>query len=188
MPDSCSYAGTVALRWSPEDSTSHSLFYLYFRYPPYKRQCLRQYLVPDWEIVSNFNPMAAAALFREREIRWTTLPGAAVRASVPDHECIVVWKPPYTTSTSSSLWARDPECFIAGEIHRHLDVWDKLTQGLPNRGQIMGWIEKKCVSATLSNHSRDGLVVAPTIPASLCQDCFITTTPVNRLQSSSQKP
>ena len=27
---------------------------------------------------------------------------------------------------------------IAGEIHRHLDVWDKLTQGLPNRGQIMG--------------------------------------------------
>ena len=107
VPDSCSCAGTVALRWSPGDSTSHSLFYLYFRYPPYKRQCLQQYLVPDWEIVSNFNPMAAAALFREREIRWTTLPGAAVKASVPDHEFIVVWKPPYTTSTSSSLWARD---------------------------------------------------------------------------------
>ena len=38
--------------------------------------------VPDWEIVSNLNPMVAAALFHEREVRWTTLPEAAVRASM----------------------------------------------------------------------------------------------------------
>lgn len=89
--------------------------------------------------------MAVAALFGEREVRWTTLPGTAVRTSVPDHECIVK-NPPYAASESFSLWVRDPECFIAGEIHRHLDIWDKLTQGLPNRDEIMGWINKKvCV-------------------------------------------
>ena len=84
----------------------------------------------------DFNPMAAATSFRERVARWTTLPGTAVRASVPDHECIVA-------SETLSLWVHDPECFIAGEIHRHLDVWDKLTQGLPNRDEMMGWISKK---------------------------------------------
>ena len=82
--------------------------------------------------------MVAAALFHERVVRWLTLPGTAVRASVPDHECFVVGKP-----TSPSLWVLDPECFIAGDIHRHLDVWDRLTQALPNRDEIMGWIRKK---------------------------------------------
>ena len=82
--------------------------------------------------------MVAAALFHERDVHWTTLPGAAVRASVPDHECFVVGKPQYAASRSPSLWVRDPQCFIVGEIHRHLDVWDKLTQSLPNRDEIMG--------------------------------------------------
>ena len=89
--------------------------------------------------------MVAVALFHEREVRWTTLPGAAVRASVPDHECFVVGKPLYAASGSPSLCVRDPECFIAGEIHQHLDVWDKLAQGLPNRDEIMGWIQKMSV-------------------------------------------
>ena len=35
------------------------------------------------------------------------------------------------------------ETTVCREIHRHLDVWDKLTQGLPNRDEIMGWIHKK---------------------------------------------
>ena len=82
-------------------------------------------------------------MFRERVVRWTTLPGNAVRASVPDHECIVVKKLPYAASETFSLCVRDPERFIVGIIHRHLDVWDKLTQGLPNRDEIMGRISTK---------------------------------------------
>lgn len=58
-------------------------------------------------------------------------------------------KPTYAASRSPSLWLRDPECFIAGEIHRHLDVWDKLTQGLPNRDEIMYWICEKSVCLRL---------------------------------------
>ena len=143
VPNSCSCAGTVALRWSPGVSSPHPFFSLSFFQPPCKRQCYQQYLVPDWEIVPNFNPMAAAALFREWVVRWITLPGNAVRAPVPDHECIVVKKSPYAASETFSLWVRDPECFIVGEIHRQLDVWDNLTQGLPNRDEIMGWISKK---------------------------------------------
>lgn len=90
--------------------------------------------------------MAAAASFHERVVQWTTFPGSAVSASVQDNECIVVKEPPHAASETLSLWVRDPNCFIAGEIHRHLDVWDRLTQGLPNRDEIMGWISKKvCV-------------------------------------------
>ena len=143
VPDSCSCTGTVALRWSLGDSSPHPFFSLSFFQLPRKRQCYQRYLVPDWEIVPNSNQMAAAASFRERVVRWTTLPGTAVRASVPDHECTVVKKPPYAASETFSLWIRDPECFIAGEIHRHLDVWDKLFQGLSNGDEIMGWSSKK---------------------------------------------
>ena len=98
--------------------------------------------------------MAAAASFHERVVQWTTLPGSAVRASVQDHECIVVKEPPHAASETLSLWVRDPICFIAGEIHRHLDVWDRLTQGLSNREEIMVGSVKTCVSTTLSSLSR----------------------------------
>ena len=65
---------------------------------------------------------------------------------VPDNESIVVKELPHAASDTSPLWIRDPEYFIAGEIHCHFDVWDKLTQSLPIRDQIMGWISKKvCV-------------------------------------------
>ena len=43
--------------------------------------------MPDWEIVPNFNPMTPAALFRERQVRWTTLPGAAVSPRSWMHCC-----------------------------------------------------------------------------------------------------
>ena len=56
--------------------------------------------------------MVAAALFGEREVRLTTLPGAAVRASVSDHECIVVKEMLYAASESFSLRVRDPRSFI----------------------------------------------------------------------------
>jgi len=59
-----------------------------------------------------------------------------MNASVPD-EWIVVKKPSYAASELFSFWVRDAECFIAGEIHRHLNAWDKLTQGLPNKDKIM---------------------------------------------------
>ena len=85
--DSCSCAGTVSLRWSPGNSTAHPLFSSYTLWPSCKRQCLQLYQVPDWEIVPNFNPMAPAALFREREICWTTLPGAAVSPRSRMHCC-----------------------------------------------------------------------------------------------------
>ena len=110
--------------------------------------------------------MAAAALFPERPVRWTTIPGAFVRASVPDHEC---------TSKSSSLWVRDPECFIASKIHRHLYVWDKLTQDIPNRDEIIGWIDKKCVYDFVQPFKErfSGCTYDSSFPV---PDCFITTT------------
>ncbi|KAL9970588.1 hypothetical protein ACROYT_G022991 [Oculina patagonica] len=66
--------------------------------PPSKRQCCQRYLVPDWEIVPDFNLMVAAASFHERVVRWITSPGTAERASVPDNVCNVVEEPPYVAS------------------------------------------------------------------------------------------
>ena len=66
-----------------------------------------------------------------------------MRASVPDHECFVVGITPYVASRSPSLWVPNPVCFIAGEIHRHPYIWDKLTRGLPNRDEIIGSIHEE---------------------------------------------
>ena len=75
----------------------------------------------------NFNPVAAAALFHEREVRLTTLPGAVVRASVPGHECLVVKEPPYGASESFSLSVRDPGSFID-----HFHKWRPIINSFAN--------------------------------------------------------
>ena len=31
--------------------------------------------------------------------------------------------------------------FVWGEIHKHSEVWDRLSQELPNRMEILGWID-----------------------------------------------
>ena len=35
---------------------------------------------------------------------------------------------------------RDPNSFIAGEIHNRPEVWDRMSKDLANRAEIMGWI------------------------------------------------
>ena len=38
------------------------------------------------------------------------------------------------------VWVRDPASFIAGEPHRHLDVWDRLSHRHPQKELIREWI------------------------------------------------
>ena len=100
--------------------------------------------MPEWELATEFDPMTAVALIPERVIQWRTLPGTSDRASVPKNALSVEGKASDApTSTTTPLWVRDPDCFIAGEIHRHHDAWDKLTQNQPNRDEIMGWVRKR---------------------------------------------
>ena len=46
------------------------------------------------------------------------------------------------------MWVRDPELFLAGELHKHVAGWDNLTQSHPQKDQIISWIKKQ------NQHSR----------------------------------
>ncbi|KAK3753770.1 hypothetical protein QZH41_003889 [Actinostola sp. cb2023] len=109
-----------------------------------QRQRYEPYLVPEWEIQANFNPMVASGLFHTRIINWKTLPGNSYEASVLDNlPKIPRESPEAPLVTTTPVLVRDPECFLAGEIHKHPNVWNKLTENLPNRNEIMGWITQR---------------------------------------------
>ena len=88
--------------------------------------------------------MVAAKEFRSRAVQWKTLLGASFGASVPDSEQSL------TSEASSPLrdvepvvCVRDPDIFVAGEIHKHQEAWENISKDLPNRNEIMNWINNK---------------------------------------------
>ena len=134
--------------------------------------------MPKWEIVPNFNLLAAFTLFHE----WATLLRTSDEALVSDNEHLVR-EPRYAASGTSPPWVRDPECFVGGEIHQNPDVWEKLTQCLPDRDEIMDGISKKVCLRLCPAIKRTAL-----IPTSPCLDCCLTLTHVSLLLSSLYKP
>lgn len=65
-------------------------------------------------------------------------------AAVPaDGLTSAVTNPLVPQEVSVPLVVRDPDSFMAGEIHAHVEVWDRLTRDLPNRAELMGWITNR---------------------------------------------
>lgn len=83
-----------------------------------------------WEGTAQFNPRAAEARAQQRKVRWINHRGG----------------PPSNTSTSpptlDSLRFRDPDSFVAGELHRHRTEWEDICKQQGDAGrQVMQWID-----------------------------------------------
>ena len=44
------------------------------------------------------------------------------------------------SAAAFDVWVRGPASFIAGQPHRHLDVWDRLSHRYPQKELIREWI------------------------------------------------
>ena len=89
---------------------------------------------------------------------------------------------------------RDPRTFVAGEIHRHLDLWDWVVQEYPKRQEIFSFLSQEVkVSASLSiterisSNSFDSPFPPSAIFPTSCQpfDDFFSTTILDRVVNGS---
>ena len=90
---------------------------------------------------SEFHPLEAEQEFYNRRthlIRWPLGTGEPDYSSAaPSVDAVAQGT---ASATAADVWVRDPASFIAGEPHRHIDEWDRLTQLHPQRDLILDWI------------------------------------------------
>ena len=134
-PSPC-FVGYHSLR----DSSLYFVKFSSFTQPLSKRPRRDPYVVPTWEVRVAFDPLTAWEKFKNRVVQWVSISRTSGEASVPDPsppsvgEVLVAWD----TKRSPQLLIRDPDSFIAGEIHP--EVWDRMSKDLANWAEIMGWI------------------------------------------------
>ncbi|XP_077993129.1 uncharacterized protein LOC144447097 [Glandiceps talaboti] len=59
-------------------------------------------------------------------------------------------------ATADDLLYRNPNDFIAGEVHKHVAFWDELTKPIVDRQEIMDWIKNKIsISKYFTNFKGD---------------------------------
>ena len=84
--------------------------------------------MPDWEVTLGFDPLAAVEKFSQREVGWKFLPGTGLTATVLDDNLHDLVTNPIFPQMSTPLMVRDPDTFVAGEVHKYGEVWDQLTR------------------------------------------------------------
>ena len=84
-----------------------------------------------------------------RHVRWVSSSGASIEtgggsAVVPQHVMDKIFHGDQL-GTINDLQFRDPNHFIAGELHHHCDAWEKLLDHSPNpqQLQVLRWIQEK---------------------------------------------
>jgi hypothetical protein len=87
--------------------------------------------------------LAAVEKFSQREVGWKFLPGTGFTATVLDDNLHDLVTNPIFPQMSTPLMVRDPDTFVAGEVHKYGEVWDQLTRDIPNRAEVMGWITNR---------------------------------------------
>ena len=100
------------------------------------------YDVPEWELQGHFDPIAALERFRIRSVKWISINGIADGGHIPDDQLPTVNEISEGTKNASPslLKVRGPDSFVAGEIHHHIDTWEKLTANQANSEEIMSWV------------------------------------------------
>ena len=90
----------------------------------------------------NFHPLEAELQFHQRQqrsIKWPLGKGGPISSSGESSIVAVVGGD--VKASASDVWVRDPELFVAGEPHRHLNIWDMLTRDHTQRDLLLGWIK-----------------------------------------------
>ena len=93
------------------------------------------------ELETSFHPLEAEQEFLQREIRFIRWPlGTGGPECLPAAPSIDAVAQGTASAAAFDMWVRDPASFIAGQPHRHLDVWDRLSHRYPQKELIREWI------------------------------------------------
>ena len=99
--------------------------------------------LPTWEQSSNFNPLRAARAV-SRTPAWRLINGKTPQPSAhinPNFEDIIRNNIPFSVQT---LPLRDPERFVPGQLHQHVDKWEEIIRRRedtsPPNNEIRAWL------------------------------------------------
>lgn len=93
--------------------------------------------IPEWELNSGFDPLSVAT---RTEPAWVTASGGT---SSPLTHTLAEVNLEYDCSNDfKTIPLRDPNEFVAGQIHKHLESWEFVLKGycLDNRDRIRSWL------------------------------------------------
>ena len=97
--------------------------------------------VPAREMRVAFDPVTAAATRRLHPTR-TTIGGSPPQSSVRQPSAAALLQDPKTPFSLQSLPVRDPDSFVAGQLHQHAGAWDKVLDGHPEGDMVRAWLGK----------------------------------------------
>ncbi|XP_070564661.1 uncharacterized protein [Ptychodera flava] len=93
----------------------------------------RAFHVPDWEMEYTVNLDVPKRL----SYGWVTLGGAPRQDQASKLPCVEMVANGDNFATPDDLFFRNPNEFIAGEIHKNLETWDELAELVGNKAEIL---------------------------------------------------
>lgn len=93
-------------------------------------------IVPEWEFDCNFNPVHAENNKRKHPI-WTTLGGD----NIPSHVDPYIFNEDCAGKSLYNLYLRNPDFFIAGELHNQFCHWEKILFDNDTSSLVKKWIK-----------------------------------------------
>ena len=93
----------------------------------------------DWEFEVNFDPLGALGKRSDRGVKWIDLKGKQVGAPCGRDVPLADMVP--DSLRVEDLKFRDPDSFVAGELHEHVDVWEKVCGNDEEGTRVMEWIK-----------------------------------------------
>ncbi|KAK3737867.1 hypothetical protein QZH41_019748, partial [Actinostola sp. cb2023] len=108
--------------------------------PRKRKKLYNVYNTPSWETQAVFHPVHDQKENETRRVRWVRANGSPSQETVFSrthiHEVLDNHQPPLL----EVLGFRDPDQFLAGEIHRHPEVWSEILKGHQYKDMILDWL------------------------------------------------
>ena len=91
----------------------------------------------------DFDPLAAVQEFEVRHPQWIKVDGRPSQETSFSPEFITqIVQGKQQRVSLDDLSLRDPNIFLAGEIHKHLECWDLILSDHHNKAHILSWLRK----------------------------------------------
>ena len=167
---------------------------------PNKRTKLsHSYKIPSWEINPQFEALIAQLEQENKRSRWVGVGGSPSQETAFLQAHIEKVLENTEPALLSSLGFRDPKCFVAGELHRHVEIWEHILADHHDRHNILRWIREGVeinefttrFQGCIKGKQYNSLFPPPTVLQNLnnCKQFteFISNTIVNRIRTGAVK-
>jgi hypothetical protein len=97
--------------------------------------------VPDWEYNTGFDPVSAES-HKRVQASWTTIrrasPSVTAQPLIFNHVLNGLLHHQKVPMSLETLPLRNPDRFVAGQLHQNIEAWDRIMHDLPDKDLVNG--------------------------------------------------